>query len=636
MIEYFRKKLSGKIAIVFTVFLAVVVCLWGIENYTKGSFQTNSGIHIGSQTISATEIEQATYQLMQSSNQNEPPDQQTINYYQNIAKHALIKQAILSHYLEQNGYNIANQSMHNIIVNNPNFQENGHFSKKMFTQHMQNRHIPEEIFMASLKKSILLNQLRSSLTTSAFTTNNELNDHTLLQTEHRDFTTYNIPVVVHEKTRADVSQKDIENYYSLQQIDFKTPAKTSIEYILFSTKQIKIPHTPSTKDLTKYFQKHYSDFSRPEQFKLHTVQITKSNTELTKQEILTLNGFLSGYGAQKASLDKLLKSSKNLLAYKEQTTAWLDKTLIANFPEEIKNEITKLTSIKSMSSMIKLPNNSGYLLIKIEDKRAEFKPEYKDVASDVQKHWELREKNKQFKEIIDKAANISYTQPTSLQAISEQFNLKVQTTELFSTRGGDTPLTQETAVIKAAFNPDIINMDYNSEPVQLTNGDVIILRKNTYEPTKTKNINEVKTTIIDILAQKNAIEKAKILAEKIKHGVNNNISINKTIKQHNINKNSYNKISPVDTIDIQKPILQNVFTLPAPKYNNTKVYDTITLSANEVVLIQLNKVWFENHKQIDDKLEQKLEKSQGEFEFHLYTDNILEENKSLLKYININ
>jgi peptidyl-prolyl cis-trans isomerase D len=110
--------------------------------------------------------------------------------------------------------------------------------------------------------------------------------------------------------------------------------------------------------------------------------------------------------------------------------------------------------------------------------------------------------------VLDKLSELSFQTPDTLAPIAEDLKLSLHQTEPFSRFGGDEEITKKKPIIQAAFTHDILDLGNNSEPIQLDNDSVIVLRLHKRIPTTEKSLAEVKPLITETLTWK----KAEILA----------------------------------------------------------------------------------------------------------------------------
>ena len=79
---------------------------------------------------------------------------------------------------------------------------------------------------------------------------------------------------------------------------------------------------------------------------------------------------------------------------------------------------------------------------------------------------------------------------------------------MFSREGDNTDLLKNKQVVQAAFSHDVLELGNNSEPIQLDNDSVVVLRVNKHVLAAEKPFSEVKAVIYERLANQQAASEA--------------------------------------------------------------------------------------------------------------------------------
>jgi hypothetical protein len=115
----------------------------------------------------------------------------------------------------------------------------------------------------------------------------------------------------------------------------------------------------------------------------------------------------------------------------------------------------------------------------------------------------------------DKLANLTFENPDSLAVASQALNLPILKTGYFSAEGGDTPLTQNPAVLAVAFDPESLKSHANSDLISLSPTDAVVIRVIDEQSPRLKSFEEVKPEIQQLLSKQEAEKRAKIASEKL-------------------------------------------------------------------------------------------------------------------------
>ena len=142
------------------------------------------------------------------------------------------------------------------------------------------------------------------------------------------------------------------------------------------------------------------------------------------------------------------------------------------------------------------------------DKNQKIAP-FASVQAEIIDHLKEQKAEDAYNSLGDKLANLSFETPDSLTDTAASLGLPLKTTEFFPLAGGQSKLTQNPAVLKALSTEEVLNHRENSEVINLSNQDAVVIRVNATHPAAERPLAEVRGQIIEKLKN----EKAEKLAE---------------------------------------------------------------------------------------------------------------------------
>jgi peptidyl-prolyl cis-trans isomerase D len=241
MLQNIHDRTKGWIAWVILSLVCVTFALWGIQSYLDDSTGMDKLATVNGVKITQNEVNATFERLLLQQQQLEPS--RTINQTleQQIKQKALqelIYSQILSQAAIATSYRFSEAQAAETIRTISTFQVDGQFSPRRFQEILRGTLYSEPRFLADLRASLLVNQPKAGLTSSAFALPNEVNTTLQLMNQTRDLSYLNIPMTrfVPETT---VSKEAIQAFYKANQQRFKTPERVSIEYLELSQKDLK-------------------------------------------------------------------------------------------------------------------------------------------------------------------------------------------------------------------------------------------------------------------------------------------------------------------------------------------------------------------------------------------------------------
>ncbi len=155
-----------------------------------------------------------------------------------------------------------------------------------------------------------------------------------------------------------------------------------------------------------------------------------------------------------------------------------------------------------------------------EENKASTTNPYADAKTAIREQLLAERAQTKYAEILEKLSDLSYQTPDSLTPVAESLKLKIEESGLFSRHGADNPDLKNKLITQAAFSHDVLELGNNSDPIQIDNDTVVVLRVNKHIPAAEKTLVAVKPLIIEKLARKQAEAEAmqfgkQLLADKV-------------------------------------------------------------------------------------------------------------------------
>lgn len=237
---------------------------------------------------------------------------------------------------------------------------------------------------------------------------------------------------------------------------------------------------------------------------------------------------------------------------------------------------------------------------------------------------------KAFEENRDKLANLSYMHPDSLDMAAKALNLPIQSSNFFSRAGGKALLANP-KIINAAFSQDILKGN-NSSIIDLNADTSVVLRIKQHKIATFQPFSEAKAEILATLQKKHAIERTRLLGEKLLAQLKIKGSFSGLRKTSHLNLNWHvinqvernsNKTSP--------EILNAVFNLSRPKKLEGISVTGFSLPNGDYVLIKLIAVRDGASKNLSASQKviyrDELAKSLGQLDYELYARNLIQKHR---------
>ncbi|MGH8456470.1 MAG: SurA N-terminal domain-containing protein [Stenotrophobium sp.] len=505
MLQGLRDSMHGWIVWLIVGMIVVPFAFWGIE-----SFRTGGGdpvvAKVGSQEITQSQFrngyEQRYQQLVAMMGNNFRPDMIDQNRFRQSVLDDMTQNLMMRQYVRKAGYYAGDAALSDYLSAVPIFQDNGKFSDDAYKKALANRGLTPERFEAQLRDSMEIDQMRDTVTDTAFVNEAGITQAYRLDNEQRALA-YAVFDYKKYLDSAAVTDDQVKARYESGKAQYMAPERVKLAYVELSMDTMT-KAAPPRADVLKviYDAEKESRFSTPEQRRARHILIAFGADKAAAEK--KAEGIEAKLKAG-ANFAELAKADSDDRGSKEQggELGWIQHgQMVAKFDKA-------LFALKPGETSAPVETEFGWHVIQLEElKSAKVTPfEDAEVQKQLVNLYQQRELQKRFQEESDKLEQLAFENPASLDAAAKALNLQIQTTDWF-TRAGGQGIAANDSVKKVAFAKETITDGDNSKPIALTPGQVVVIRKADYEAPRQKKLEEVSDAIrTDI---KTEIAKAKV------------------------------------------------------------------------------------------------------------------------------
>jgi peptidyl-prolyl cis-trans isomerase D len=218
----------------FLLLITVPFAIWGLEAYQRGDGIVKIA-RVGKVDITQTEFQESLRNHQETLRAQLPPgtDPALLNSpaMRENALNGLIRQQLLTQEIARQRLKVDINLLREMIVQIPEFQENGVFSDQRYRDKLAQNGMSPEIFESRALKDIQFQFLVGSLSASAFTPKTVTEHVATLLSEQREVQSFNLPW---QKLKAEIklTPADLQAYYDTHQAQFSVPEQARIEYLV--------------------------------------------------------------------------------------------------------------------------------------------------------------------------------------------------------------------------------------------------------------------------------------------------------------------------------------------------------------------------------------------------------------------
>ena len=514
VIQALRDNIPKWVTGVILAMLIVPFALWGINSYFTAVTDTSAAT-VNGDSISPGDFQRA-YQnqytrLQQLYGANFRPELINEKQLRQQVLDNLVNQTLLNQYIADAHYGVGDQQLVNEIQKMPAFQVDGKFSTQVYTVALAQSGLSPIEFERRYRESLQIEQFQNAIENSAFVTKAQLEGAVAVRDQQREVAYLKLSAAKF-LNQATVSDQDVAAYYKTHGADFMTPEKISLAYVELDEAQLAKSVTADDTALQAEYQQHLANYTQAEARRAQHILIAVKGNDPKLD------------AAAKAKAEDLLKQIQagadfSALAAKNSDDPGSAKSGgdlgMVEHGVMVKPFEEALFAIKKPGDVVgPIRTQFGYHLIKLVEIRAPQVKSFAEVKQQIAADFQKKKADDEYFGLGDKLANLAYEHPNSLDEVSKELNLQVQTVDDV-TRDIGTGVAANADVRKAAFSDQVLGQGNNSEPIQIGPNHAVVIRVKGHVPAEPKPLDQVHAQIVSLLKQQYAAEQTQKLADSL-------------------------------------------------------------------------------------------------------------------------
>ncbi|MEQ6290476.1 SurA N-terminal domain-containing protein [Vogesella sp. GCM10023246] len=428
----------------------------------------------------------------------------------------LIRQEMLLAEARSSHLAVSPAQLRAVIAGVPGFQDNGKFSPARYQEFLAARNMNAATFEAQVSRDLLLQAQVAPFLNGQFVSRTLQTRMAAMMTESRDVRQL---VLQPEQFAGSVKLDDamLKAYYEANLKRFKAEETVKLDYVLLSQAQLAQGVQVSDADAKAYFDKNSAEFGGEQRDVSHILLTVSKGAAAAekakvKAEAEAILKQLRANPAQFAEIAKAKSQDPGSAANGGDLGMFGHGAMTKPF-EDVAFRMQK----GQISEVVE--TEYGYHILKLNDiKGVDFEAQKPAVIAKLQQQKAAA----QFRSSAEKLAEIAYQQGDSLKGM-EALGLTVQHSDALprSGKAGDAVLGNR-KLLDAAFSDDVLKGKHNSEPVDLGNNTLAVVRMAEHQPARQKPLAEVLEQVkAELLAReggKLAAQRGQALLAELKAG----------------------------------------------------------------------------------------------------------------------
>lgn len=520
MLQMIRERSQGLVMGVVVFFICLTFALFGVEQYI--SSQSNVVVaEVNGEEVPLTEFQRAFTQLRQRAQAmfgdafdpsiwgGEEAKLNALSY--------VVDERVLLQVVDDANIRASDLQVANYIRTSPQFLDEETFSPSVYKQMIRSIGFSEVGFEQQVRKDLVVNQLRAGIAATAFATAEELQRLETYRQQKRDigFALIGIEAFV---DAVDPTAEEIADYFEKNIENYRIPEKVSLAYIDLSIEKLMADIPADDTRLRAYYDANVGNYTATEQRNANhiLIQIPRDASEEEVANAEEKARKLREEAVNGTDFETIARENSDDIGSRTDggETGFFGRGVMAPEFEEA------VFSMQEQEISEPIRTEFGFHVIRLKAiKPGGIKP-FDEVKADVTATYQREQAEALFFEQAEQLSELVYEQPDSLDPAAGTLGLEVQQTGLIT--------RQEIAdmfaanVAEAVFEPEVLVEGLNSEPIDVSNGRVVVVRSLLHETSRLPELAmveaEVRKDFIDASARAAIMAHGDALIERLNNG----------------------------------------------------------------------------------------------------------------------
>ena len=515
VLQSIRERLTGILAFAILGILIIPFALVGVTQYFTAA-DSNIVARVNDIEITTNEFNQSfsNYRRRMQSIMGAAYDPVQFDQLTMRRQHLdnLIDQELITQAADSMGLDVDDETLAVEIRSIPAFQVNGQFNADVYQSRLASQGLSPTQFQRQMRSQFIINELPKNISASSIATPAEMKGFVALAEQSRTFNVAMVPAAVPE-TLPEFDEETISAWYESHADDYQSEEQVVIEYIELDAAFLPAGLPPEEDYLREQFEDQKGRFISPEQRHVAhiLIEVAADADEAAKETARQTAQDLSKRAIAGEDFSGLAKEHSQDMGSAAQggDLGWVEPGFMVKACENAMYEL-------SMASPISEPIQTGFgwHVIQLLEIRESSGMSFDEARMLLVGEYEEEVAARAFLEQADRLVDLIYEDPTTLDSAAMVMELQVNTAGPFSRTGGQ-GVAANAEVIEASFSDLVLLQGSVSDPVNLDENRLVMIRLSEHLPVALKPLDEVRNEIVATLSDNLARDNAKAQATEL-------------------------------------------------------------------------------------------------------------------------
>ena len=490
----------------------------------------------------------------------------------------LIADTLIEQKAKELGMRVSDKQIRDAITAMPEFQTEGSFDNERYLMLLRQNGFQPSDFRDYMRQQMTREQLSRAVQASDFSLPEEVSLAHRLQGQTRN-ADYLIVDSAPFAASVELSDEEVQAFYDENISRFDTQEKVNLAYVTLAVEDLKADVSVSEEEIEQEYQDNIALYKTTEERRVSHILIEFGDDKgAAKEKAESLLAEVE-QGADFAELAEANSAD----TFSAENGGDLDFITAGMMDPSFDEAAFAISNVGETSEVIE--TEFGYHIIKLTDMKPVETTPLAEVRDEIEAQLLTDKATDEFFALQSEMANLAFEVPDTLEDVAGAVNGKIKETGLVTASAVPAALNVP-AVTSKMFDPDFIAEGLNSDVIELSNDEVVVIRVIGHEPQRTQALDEVRTQILAQLRARKAQEAAAEWADNVVEQVQAGESPELTIGDVTLEWQSKEAIARNST-ELPRNLVDTVFTLSTEEGNNLEV---AKLGSGDVGVVRLTAV----------------------------------------------
>ncbi|MGB0216325.1 MAG: SurA N-terminal domain-containing protein [Alteromonas oceani] len=584
MLERIREGSQGPWAMAIIALIVLSFVFAGVSSYVSSSGST-AAAEVNGEPISQQDVERA-YQAQRARLEAQFgegvsalfSDENYLRDFRMNVLDRLIADTLIEQKAKELGMRVSDKQIRDAITAMPEFQTEGSFDNERYLMLLRQNGFQPSDFRDYMRQQMTREQLSRAVQASDFSLPEEVNLAHRLQGQTRN-ADYLIVDSAPFAASVELSDEEVQAFYDENISRFDTQEKVNLAYVTLAVEDLKADVSVSEEEIEQEYQDNIALYKTTEERRVSHILIEFGDDKgAAKEKAESLLAEVE-QGADFAELAEANSAD----TFSAENGGDLDFITAGMMDPSFDEAAFAISNVGETSEVIE--TEFGYHIIKLTDMKPVETTPLAEVRDEIEAQLLTDKATDEFFALQSEMANLAFEVPDTLEDVAGAVNGKIKETGLVTASAVPAALNVP-AVTSKMFDPDFIAEGLNSDVIELSNDEVVVIRVVGHEPQRTQALDEVRTQILAQLRARKAQEAAAEWADNVVQQVQAGESPELTIGDVTLEWQSKEAIARNST-ELPRNLVDTVFTLSTEEGNNLEV---AKLGSGDVGVVRLTAV----------------------------------------------